>query len=369
VKKLLMLACILVAPGNLRSAQRPKPVYDPETREGLLIQHIQQEDDPVEKLHYMEQFALQYSANPAILWVYDQLQPAYMKAKSWDQAMSTGEKRIALEPDNLEAAKLSMKSAEAKGSQDDISKWADISWRMASEVLNKGGRNASDAEQMKLYAEFSFFQIAEHTDDPATRLQLLEDLQHRNPKTPYAENIPAECFVIYKRLNQMDKALEVADKTLAEQPDNIDMLMAVAEYHFGKEEAREKIIIYSARLIEVMPKKARPANLDDQEWERKKTHFLGTAYYMGGVSSALISQWARGDQMLRAALPLIAGESTQEATALYELGVANYHLADANPARARDALAFWRRCATIKSNFQAQAIKNVESVRNEFNLP
>jgi hypothetical protein len=37
--------------------------------------------------------------------------------------------------------------------------------------------------------------------------------------------------------------------------------------------------------------------------------------------------------------------------------------------RAQEAIKYWRRCATIKSNFQAQALKNVEATRIEFNLP
>ncbi|MGA3189406.1 MAG: hypothetical protein ABSF22_20065 [Bryobacteraceae bacterium] len=367
MNKLLRPLLILMALKSLTMAQRPKPVYDPETREGLLIQHIQQEEDPLEKLHYMEQFSVQYPGNPAIAWVYDQLQPAYMKEKAWDEAMRIGDKRVALEPGNLDAAKLSLKAAESKASRDDISKWADCTWRIASEVAAKGGRNAADAEQTRLYAEYSFYSIAQQTEDPATRLKLLQELEERNPKSPYVENIPAECFVLYKKLNQMDKALELADKTLADDPDNVDMLMAVAEYHFGRDEAREKIIIHSAHVVEVLAKKARPANLGEEDWEKKKSHLMGTADYMGGVSSSLTAQYGRADQMLRAALPVLTGD--QEATALYHLGVANYHLADANPARARDALAYWRRCSAIKSNFQAQAIKNAESIRSEFNLP
>jgi tetratricopeptide (TPR) repeat protein len=369
VNKLLRLLLILVALQSLMTAQRPKPVYDPETREGLLIQHIQQEDDPLEKLHYMEQFVVQYSSNPAVAWVYDKLQPAYMKEKAWDEAMRIGEKRVALEPQNLDAAKLSLKAAESKGDRGEISKWAAATWQIASAVAAKGGRNAADAEGTKLYAEYSFFSIAQQTEDPATRLRLLQELQARNPKSPYVENIPAECFVIYRKLNQMDKGLTLADKTLAADPDNIDMLMAVAEYHFGREEAREKVIIYSAHIIEVLATKPRPAHLTEADWDNKKSHLLGAAYYMGGISSSLISQWGRADQMLRGALPLIAGDATQEAAAFYHLGVANYHLADSSPARARDALAYWRRCASLKSNFQSQAMKNADSIRNEFNLP
>ncbi len=369
VKKLSTLLIILVALTSLMTAQHAKPVYDPETKEGLLIQHIQQETDPAEKLHFMEQFALQYPTHPSVGWVYDQLQPAYMKEKAWDDAMKIGEKRVALEPENLDGVKLSLKAAENKGNSDDIAKWADCEWKMASQVAAKGGRNAADAQQTQLYAEYSLFSVAQQTADPAKRLELLSSLQERNPKSPYAENVPAECFLIYRKLNEMDKALALADQTLAADPDNLDMLMAVSEYHFGREEAREKVVANMVHVVEVLGKKARPDSLSEEDWAKKKAHVLGSAYYMGGVFSSIAGQYGRADQMLRAALPLITGDATQEATAFYQLGVANYHLADRDPSRAREALAYWRRCASIHSNFQAQAMKNAESVRNEFNLP
>jgi hypothetical protein len=222
---------------------------------------------------------------------------------------------------------------------------------------------------MQLYAEYSLFSVAQQTTDLPAKLAMLKALQERNPKSPYAENVPAECFMIYKKLNEMDKALALAEKTLAEDPTNVDMLMAVSEYHFGREESKERVIANSVKVIEIMKTKPRPANLGEEDWAKKKSHIVGAAYYMGGVSSSMTAQYARADQMLRAALPLIAGDANQEASALYQLGVSNYHLADTNPGRAKDALAYWRRCAAYKSNFQAQAMKNADSIRSEFNLP
>jgi tetratricopeptide (TPR) repeat protein len=349
-------------------AQRPRPVYDPETKEGLLIQHIQQETDPSEKLHFMEQFVVQYPTNPMLAWVYDNLQPAYMKEKAWDEAMRIGEKRIALEPENLDAAKLSLKAAENKGNVDDIAKWADCTWVTASRVAAKGGRSAADAEQTKLYAESNLYSIAEKTEDLAIRVTLLLALQERNPKSPFVENIPAECIALYKKLNQMDKALALAEQTLANDPDNTDVLMAVIEYYFAHED-HAKVVSNSVHVIEVLEKKSRPASMTDEDWEKKKTQMLGSAHYMGGVSSSLSGQYARGDQMLRAAMPFVAGDATQEAAVFYFLGLSNYKLADRDPGRAQEAVKFWRRCATIKSNFQVQAMKNVDATRSEFNLP
>ena len=94
----------LLAVSSMAAAQRAKPVIDPETKDGLLIEHILQERDPAEKLHYMEQFAAQYPSHNAVAWVYDQLQPAYFEVKEYDGAMRIGALRLAIEPDNMDAA-------------------------------------------------------------------------------------------------------------------------------------------------------------------------------------------------------------------------------------------------------------------------
>jgi tetratricopeptide (TPR) repeat protein len=368
MKKVLGSLFVLAACAALAAAQRSKPSYDPETKEGLLIQHIQQETDPAEKLHYLEQFAAQFPAHSAIGWVYDLLQPTYMRQKAWDEVMRTGEKRIALEPENLDAAKLALKAAENKAKPDDIAKWADCTWKIASGIAARGGKGAPDAEQTKLYAESSFYTLAEQTQDTSERLTLLLALEERNPKSPFAENIPAECMALYKTLNKMDKAISLADQTLDVDPDNIDVLMAVTEYYFAHED-HQKVVANTLRAVAILDRRSRPANLSEEEWRKKKVQMLGTVNYMGGVSSSLSGQNGRADQMLRAALPVVGSDPAQEATVFYFLGLSNYKLADKDPTRAQEAIKFWKRCASIKSNFQVQAAKNVEATRSEFNLP
>jgi hypothetical protein len=60
VRKLQTSLTLLLLIAGCLTAQRAKPVYDPETKDGLLIQHIQQETDPAERLRFMEQFVVQY---------------------------------------------------------------------------------------------------------------------------------------------------------------------------------------------------------------------------------------------------------------------------------------------------------------------
>ncbi len=125
----------------------------------------------------------------------------------------------------------------------------------------------------------------------------------------------------------------------------------------------------TTRAIEILEKKPRPESEPAEDWEKRKGQILGMAYYMGGVSSSVMGLYARADTMLRSALPLLK-DPAMEAAALYHVGIANYRLADkgGGPVRSMDALKFMRRCAAIRSPFQEQALRNVESIKVEFNL-
>jgi tetratricopeptide (TPR) repeat protein len=373
-----LLSCLLLTAGLLLTtsavtAQRPKPDFDPETKDGFLIQYIQQEKDPVEKLHYMEQFAAQYPSHPAIAWVYDQLQPAYFQIKEWDQAMHIGALRMAIEADNLEAAKIALRSAEAKHDPEQTVQWADRVWQVTSAMIPKGGPAAADARQTREYAEFCVYSTAMASKDPKTRLDLLEHLEQRMPASKYTQGLTAEYFRIYSQLGDEGKSIDYAERGLKIEPDNVDMLMFLAEVHSRKDipAERQLVIVYTARLIEAIDRAQPPASMSAEDWEHKKVRMLGTANYMGGVSNSLSHNFARADTMLRAALPFVKDNEAQLAATLYHLAMSNYRLAEASNDRTRpvDALKFMRRCATIRSPFQEQAVRNVESIRSEYNLP
>jgi len=364
------LSLLLTLTAACAEAQRARPVFDPETKDGLLIQHIQQESDPTERLRFMEQFVVQYPSHPAAAWVYDQLQPIYYSLKEWDQAIHIGTLRLAIEPENLEAGKIALRSAEAKQDPDLIAKWADRVWRVATGVAAKGGAAAADAHETVGYAEFCMFSAAEHTADLRTRAELLQSLETRDPEGPYTRKLPVEYFEIYRQLGPETKAVEMAEKVLQTDDSNIDAIMFLAQIHFHKDgpKEREKVIALTAKAINVLENKPRPESESEGDWEKKKAQALGTAYYIGGVSSSQSGNFKGADTMLRAALPSLK-DPAMEAAALYHLGLANYRLADkGGPARSMEALKFMRRCAAIRSPYQEQAARNVESIKSEYNL-
>jgi tetratricopeptide (TPR) repeat protein len=371
VRKLQTSLTLLLLIAGCLTAQRAKPVYDPETKDGLLIQHIQQETDPAERLRFMEQFVVQYPSHPAAAWVYDQLQPIYFSLKEWDQAIHIGTLRLAIEPENLEAGKIALRSVEAKQDPELTAKWADRVWRVASGIAAKGGPLAADARSTVSYAEFCLFSAAEHTADLHARIELLQALEQRDPESQYVRKLPVEYFEIYRQLGPEDKAAEMAEKLLQTNADNIDAIMFLAEYHYHKEnpKEREKVIALTAKAIEILETKPRPESESESEWAKKKSQTLGMAYYIGGVSNGLNGNFKGADTLLRSALPYLKDPNMQ-AVAFYHLGMANYKLADkgGGPARSMDALKYMRLCSTIKSPFQAQAARNIETIKVEYNL-
>jgi len=358
---------VLLAASSLATAQRAKPVIDPETKDGLLIEHILQERDAAEKLRYMEQFAAQYPSHNAAAWVYDQLQPAYFEAKEYDGAMRIGALRLAIEPDNMDAAKIALRAAEAKKDGDQILKWADKLFVIA------GHSNHPEAKPNQDYAEFCLYGAATQSTDLQAKLALLEDLEGHNPATRFVHSFPDEYFHIYHQLGNQEKALEMAERGLKTDPDNVDMLLALAEFHFHKDGPKERqaALGFATHLIDVAEKKASPATAKEEEWAKTKSQALATAYYISGMANSMNNNFRQADQMLRMALPYVKDNESQLAALLYHLAMANYRMAEAGNDRTRpvDALRFMRRCASIHSPYQEQALKNAAGIKAEYNLP
>ena len=100
-------------------------------------------------------------------------------------------------------------------------------------------------------------------------------------------SFPDEYFRIYHQTGNQEKTLEMAERGLKTEPDNVDMLLVLAEFHFHKDGPKERqaSLSYATRLIEAAEKKA-PAAVSEEEWAAKKAQALGTAYYTS-------AEWAR----------------------------------------------------------------------------
>jgi hypothetical protein len=107
---------------------------DAEKPDGKLMQQIMQEADPAKKNALMEQFATEFPKLEHTAWVLETIQGYYVKANQPDQVIAFGEKLLAADPDDVEAAHQALKAAEAKKDLALVKKYSDLTAKNARKM-------------------------------------------------------------------------------------------------------------------------------------------------------------------------------------------------------------------------------------------
>jgi tetratricopeptide (TPR) repeat protein len=342
-----------------------------QTPEGQLLQQIGQESDETKKLALMEQFAGSYPQHQAAGWVYEQMQVAYGKANQPEKTMQWGERLLAMDPQHAEAAHLGLKAAETKKDPDLIRKWANLTSQAAQRVVSsprpteegavENWKNRVNwATQVKAYADYSLYAAALQATDPKKKIELIEALQVQNPQCQYLPQAIPVLFLAYRQTAANNEALALAEKTIATDQSNEDMLLVVADSYLQNKKNPEKVHAYSAKIVEMMNSKPKPEGVSDADWQNRKHGMTGVAHYMSGKLYYTQNNFGSADRELRAALPLLP-DPQLKSEVLFYLGVANFKLE-----KAQDAANFNKECAAIKSPYSATCAKNLTALRAQY---
>jgi hypothetical protein len=279
---------------------------------------------------------------------------------------------------DVEAAYNKLKEAEAKKDPDGVLEWARKTSAAAKQVTSQpkpaGGdeldawkRDTDYAAQVDTYTEYSMQAQVLSGIAPDKTIALTEGLIEQNPKSQYLGLIYNTYISALRTAGQTAKIVPAAEKGIAIDPANEDLMLALADGYMNQKDAG-KSIQYANQLVETMKAKAKPEGMPDADWDKRKNAMLARGYWISGINYGSQDKFAECDKALRAALPLLQGQNDLLGPALFYLGVANYGLA--KPAKdkklAADAVRFSDQSAAIKSPFQAQAQKNALSIRREF---
>jgi tetratricopeptide (TPR) repeat protein len=175
-------------------------------------------------------------------------------------------------------------------------------------------------------------------------------------------------YLAYAQTGENAKALALAEKAVAQDPTNAEMLLAMAGgYNAAKQP--DKALEAAAKALEAAGKRAKPENIADADWQARKTALVARAQWMQGITYAGQEKWQQADQALRAALPGLENSPEQKAETLFYLGLANFRLAQAGQKeRAKEALQFSQQCAAMPGPYQKQAGVNATGIRSTFRL-
>jgi tetratricopeptide (TPR) repeat protein len=373
-----MRACYLLLALFVLSAaaqQRKHFTINTGTPEGQVLQSIGQEPDEPKKLALMQDFISKYPKDEGVGWVYDQMQQLFLKQKEYDKALDAGEKALAADPDDLDAAYNNLKAGEGKADSDLVKKWSRATSVIARKIA--AGPSTSDedkqsvdhAREVDTYTEYSLYAAALQATDPAKVADLFESLMERNAKSQYVGLLAGKYLTSLQQSGKADKAAAMAEKIVAAHPSNADALLIAADYSLQKNRT-DKAITYASKVIEVLPSRPAPEGISAADWAKTKQAMVGRAQWIAGVGYGAENKFGPADKALRAALPALGGNGQLTATALFYLGLSNYQLGKTlgDKARTREGLKFFEQCAAIKSTVQDQALKNVRTIRGELGI-
>ncbi|HEV8043334.1 MAG TPA: hypothetical protein VGP62_30930 [Bryobacteraceae bacterium] len=371
------LAALLVT--TALGAGRHKLDIDPESEDGILLQRIQQEPLPERKLAFLEKYVAQYPKATSVAWVYEQLLPIYVAAKQWDKVLGTAQSLLGLDAADLDSAFAALQAAEAQKDPELVRKFALASWDAASKaVLTPKPADADDvpdwtkqiefANQALAYSEYVLASQAALEANSQRKTELIQALEQRNPQSQFLAAVKRNIRV--REEANPAQAFAMAEKGLATDPNNEDYLMRIANHYMSREEDLSKVLSYSLRVLEVLDQKRKPEGVSAQDWEKKKARYTGGANWMIGVVYGKQARYGLSDRYLRAALDLIQDDAQLLAAAYFYLGYDNYALAGQlrDKARAIEAARFSKLCLAIEGPFQPLAQKNLEVLRNDFNV-
>jgi len=379
-RKQVSTLALLLATAGAFAADRHKVDVDAESQDGILLQRIQQEPTKPRKLALLEKYATEFPKTTSIAWVYEQLLHVYKDDKDNDKVIATAAAMLAVDPADLDASYDALQAAQGKGDAEAIRKYVALSWDLSTKTLKIAkpadpddvpdwAKQMEFAKEVMAFTEYVLSTEAINESDPRKKAELIQALETRNPQSKFLAQARNERPRIDLASLPPEKAVLLAEKGLVDDPDNEDFLVTVANYYMQREQDLPKVLTYSLRLLDLLPRKTKPDDLSAEEWEAKKAKYSGWANWMTGVIYAKQARYGLSDRYLRASLGNLHEERLL-AGAYFYLGYDNYAMAGElrDKGRAFEALKFDKLCVAIDGPFRESALKNLEVLRNEYNI-
>ena len=267
-----------------------------------------------------------------------------------------------------------LQEAVAKKDVATIKKLAAETSAMARQEIAKPDETDPDALKKRLedlhaidtYTEYALYATAAQSEPPVM-VDLIATLEKQNPKSKYLDLGYGPYLAALAKAGSAAKIPEIADKALANFPENPYLLDPLAR-NAASHGQNDRTIAYSTRIIALWNSHPKPPEgMSEAEWNRERDATLGPSYYMAGLAYAGTSHPVDADKYLRAALPYAKGNPTTYATALFNLGLANYQYGKMtmNKARILEGAKFSEQCAGIQGSMAQQAWKNAQVMKAE----
>jgi tetratricopeptide (TPR) repeat protein len=336
------------------------------------ITEINAATDPAQKLALIEKFA----EGPGKEGDYPLLADGlfvdyYLGQKNYDKAFEYGDKLFALDPDSFQNAINMVRAASEKGDVDKLISYGEkaqgIYQRYKAAPVPAGTPEPAWADQKArtleankdsyTYIQQLVFSGVYQTKDVAKRAALLTKFAQIFADSPYANQALGVAATSYQQAQNTPKMLEVANGLLAKDPNNLGMLLLLADYYGEKGEQLDKAEAYAKKANSLLDTAPKPEGMTDEQWAQQKGLQKGLALSSLGQVNIEKKDNVQAVENLKAAGPLLKPDDGSYARNQYRLGFALLNLK-----RNEEAKVAFTQAASVNSPYKGLATEKLKAL-------
>jgi len=327
--------------------------------------------DPSQKLSLLDEFSKDHPEPDFQIAADEQYVVYYLNAKQYDKAFEYGDKLFAIDPDNYTNAVNMVRAASEKGDGDKLFTYGEKSNSIIRNYKASPppeGANAADWDRTKSdklaslkdnqdYVRQALLNGAYSAKDPAKKADYFVRFAKMYPGTPEAEQALTMAASAYQQMQNRAKMQEVANDALAKDPDDIGMLLLLADDYSEKGDQLAKAEEYAKKAAALADTAKKPDNLSDDQWKQQTSVQRGLSFSTLGQINLQKKQNALAVDNLSKAAPLLKPNATLYARNEYRLGYAYLNLK-----RNADATKAFTEAASVDSPYKGPAQQKLAEI-------
>jgi tetratricopeptide (TPR) repeat protein len=327
--------------------------------------------DPSQRLALIDAFSQAHPEGDFQIVADEQYVNYYLNAKQYDKAFEYGDKLFALDPDNYNNAVNMVRAASEKGDVDKLYTYGEKAnsilqrYQNSSAPADYNGNDWARTKTDKLaslkedqdYVEQALMSGAYNAKDPTKRADYFARFAKMYPGTPQGQQALTMAASAYQAAGNRAKMQEIANGALAKNPEDIGMLLLLADDYSEKGDQLDKAETYAKKAGSLADSAKKPDNLTDEQWQQQTSIQKGLSLSALGQIDLQKKLNPQAVGNLTKAAPLLKPNPTLYARNEYRLGFAYLNLK-----KNADAAKAFTEAASVDSPYKGPAEQKLAEI-------